>query len=152
MTTHICLLILTDTLLSSSSSRPSPWPALHPALHHALFRGEDGRGPAAGCPGGWRRRRPGGQAAHSRPWHGGGRTTAAQRPWRSCCLLVFNWLGHFQVISDHPGELVKTDSPNFLCSVLPTHWRCNKTLPIAFKVCVCKHSPATLCTFLSSSH
>lgn len=40
-----------------------------------------------------------------------------------------------QVISDHPGELVKTDSPNFLCSVLPTHWRCNKTLPIAFKVC-----------------
>uniref|UniRef100_A0A3Q2YXX6 Runt-related transcription factor n=1 Tax=Hippocampus comes TaxID=109280 RepID=A0A3Q2YXX6_HIPCM len=38
------------------------------------------------------------------------------------------------VLSDHPGELVKTDSPNFLCSVLPTHWRCNKTLPIAFKV------------------
>lgn len=29
---------------------------------------------------------------------------------------------------------MKTDSPNFLCSVLPTHWRCNKTLPIAFKV------------------
>lgn len=38
------------------------------------------------------------------------------------------------VLADHPGELVRTDSPNFLCSVLPTHWRCNKTLPIAFKV------------------
>ncbi|XP_077472866.1 runt-related transcription factor 1 isoform X3 [Stigmatopora argus] len=38
------------------------------------------------------------------------------------------------VLSEHPGELVKTDSPNFLCSVLPSHWRCNKTLPIAFKV------------------
>uniref|UniRef100_A0A8C6V3F0 Runt-related transcription factor n=1 Tax=Neogobius melanostomus TaxID=47308 RepID=A0A8C6V3F0_9GOBI len=42
--------------------------------------------------------------------------------------------GVLQVLSDHSGELVKTDSPNFLCSVLPTHWRCNKTLPIAFKV------------------
>lgn len=57
-------------------------------------------------------------------------------PERSCCLFVLNLPGHSQVISDHPGELVKTDSPNFLCSVLPTHWRCNKTLPIAFKVCV----------------
>uniref|UniRef100_A0A8C6LE97 Runt-related transcription factor n=1 Tax=Nothobranchius furzeri TaxID=105023 RepID=A0A8C6LE97_NOTFU len=42
--------------------------------------------------------------------------------------------GMAEVISDHSGELVKTDSPNFLCSVLPSHWRCNKTLPIAFKV------------------
>ncbi|XP_051561315.1 runt-related transcription factor 1 isoform X2 [Myxocyprinus asiaticus] len=42
--------------------------------------------------------------------------------------------GMVEVLSDHPGELVRTDSPNFLCSVLPTHWRCNKTLPIAFKV------------------
>ncbi|XP_062865442.1 runt-related transcription factor 1 [Trichomycterus rosablanca] len=39
-----------------------------------------------------------------------------------------------EVLSEHPGELVRTESPNFLCSVLPTHWRCNKTLPIAFKV------------------
>uniref|UniRef100_A0ACB8FRL2 Runt- transcription factor 3 n=1 Tax=Sphaerodactylus townsendi TaxID=933632 RepID=A0ACB8FRL2_9SAUR len=37
------------------------------------------------------------------------------------------------VLADHPGELVRTDSPNFLCSVLPSHWRCNKTLPVAFK-------------------
>lgn len=39
-----------------------------------------------------------------------------------------------EVLADHPGELVRTDSPNFLCSVLPSHWRCNKTLPVAFKV------------------
>ncbi|XP_048386903.1 RUNX family transcription factor 2a isoform X2 [Stegostoma tigrinum] len=38
------------------------------------------------------------------------------------------------IIADHPAELVRTDSPNFLCSVLPSHWRCNKTLPVAFKV------------------
>ncbi|XP_074503474.1 runt-related transcription factor 2 [Sebastes fasciatus] len=30
--------------------------------------------------------------------------------------------------------LVQTDSPNFLCSTLPQHWRCNKTLPRAFTV------------------
>lgn len=33
-----------------------------------------------------------------------------------------------------PGGLVQTDSPNFLCSSLPQHWRCNKTLPRAFTV------------------
>lgn len=38
------------------------------------------------------------------------------------------------VLSDHPGELMKTGSPNFLCSVLPSHWRSNKTLPVPFKV------------------
>lgn len=38
------------------------------------------------------------------------------------------------VLSDHPGELVRTGSPNFVCSVLPSHWRSNKTLPVAFKV------------------
>ncbi|KAM9365906.1 runt-related transcription factor 2 [Pholidichthys leucotaenia] len=30
--------------------------------------------------------------------------------------------------------LTQTDSPNFLCSSLPQHWRCNKTLPRAFTV------------------
>merc|ERR1712226_1021713 len=25
-------------------------------------------------------------------------------------------------------------SPNFVCSVLPSHWRSNKTLPVAFKL------------------
>uniref|UniRef100_G1P022 Runt-related transcription factor n=1 Tax=Myotis lucifugus TaxID=59463 RepID=G1P022_MYOLU len=29
------------------------------------------------------------------------------------------------VLADHAGELVRTDSPQ-LCSVLPSHWRCNK--------------------------
>ncbi|CAG09917.1 unnamed protein product [Tetraodon nigroviridis] len=42
------------------------------------------------------------------------------------------------VLADHAGELVRTDSPNFLCSVLPSHWRCNKTLPVAFKA---RHHP-----------
>ncbi|ELT87811.1 hypothetical protein CAPTEDRAFT_142159 [Capitella teleta] len=38
------------------------------------------------------------------------------------------------VLSEHPGELVRTGSPNFVCSVLPSHWRSNKTLPVSFKV------------------
>lgn len=59
--------------------------------------------------------------------------------WVTKVTVMFVCLFFFQVISDHPGELVKTDSPNFLCSVLPTHWRCNKTLPIAFKVCMYAH-------------
>ncbi|XP_022247305.1 uncharacterized protein LOC106463575 [Limulus polyphemus] len=37
-------------------------------------------------------------------------------------------------LNEHPGELVHTGSPNLLCSVLPSHWRSNKTLPAAFKV------------------
>ena len=37
-------------------------------------------------------------------------------------------------LSEYPGELVKTESPNFVCSALPPHWRCNKSLPVAFKV------------------
>lgn len=32
------------------------------------------------------------------------------------------------------GELVPTGSPSILCSPLPTHWRSNKSLPVAFKV------------------
>ncbi|XP_013880052.1 runt-related transcription factor 2 [Austrofundulus limnaeus] len=35
--------------------------------------------------------------------------------------------------ASHRG-LVQTDSPNILCSSLPQHWRCNKTLPRAFTV------------------
>ncbi|CAL1547488.1 unnamed protein product [Lymnaea stagnalis] len=31
-------------------------------------------------------------------------------------------------------QLVKTGSPNFMCSILPSHWRSNKTLPNPFKV------------------
>ncbi|XP_078264900.1 runt-related transcription factor 1 [Rhinoraja longicauda] len=56
------------------------------------------------------------------------------------------------VLADHPGELVRTDSPNFLCSVLPTHWRCNKTLPIAFKVVSLGDVPdGTLVTVLAGN-
>lgn len=32
------------------------------------------------------------------------------------------------------GELVQTGSPNVLCTLLPTHWRKNKSLPSTFKV------------------
>ncbi|XP_060888445.1 runt-related transcription factor 1 isoform X4 [Labrus mixtus] len=60
--------------------------------------------------------------------------------------------GMVEVISDHPGELMKTDSPNFLCSVLPTHWRCNKTLPIAFKVVALGDIPdGTLVTVMAGN-
>ncbi|XP_030762917.1 runt-related transcription factor 2 isoform X2 [Sitophilus oryzae] len=37
-------------------------------------------------------------------------------------------------LAEHPGELVRTGSPLFVCTVLPPHWRSNKTLPVAFKV------------------
>uniref|UniRef100_A0AAQ4RI95 Runt-related transcription factor n=1 Tax=Gasterosteus aculeatus aculeatus TaxID=481459 RepID=A0AAQ4RI95_GASAC len=60
--------------------------------------------------------------------------------------------GMVEVISDHPSELMKTDSPNFLCSVLPTHWRCNKTLPIAFKVVALGDTPdGTLVTVMAGN-
>ena len=39
-----------------------------------------------------------------------------------------------EVLAEHPGELVRTNSPNFVCTILPSHWRCNKTLPVPFKV------------------
>lgn len=39
-----------------------------------------------------------------------------------------------EVLSEHPGELVKTGSPSVVCSALPAHWRSNKTLPVAFRV------------------
>nr|XP_018670089.2 uncharacterized protein LOC100178299 isoform X1 [Ciona intestinalis] len=38
------------------------------------------------------------------------------------------------ILSDHQGELIKTDSPNFLCTPLPQHWRVNKSLQTPFKV------------------
>ena len=49
-----------------------------------------------------------------------------------CILLV-------QVHSRHPAELIRTGSPDILCSVLPTHWRSNKSLPVVFKVIVTRH-------------
>ena len=38
------------------------------------------------------------------------------------------------MVAEHPGELVRTGSPDLLCTALPPHWRSNKTLPVAFKV------------------
>ncbi|XP_014207904.1 segmentation protein Runt-like [Copidosoma floridanum] len=34
------------------------------------------------------------------------------------------------------GDLVPTGSPSIFCTPLPTHWRANKSLPMAFKVVV----------------
>lgn len=47
-------------------------------------------------------------------------------------ILAERTLGDF--LSEHPGELIRTGSPMFVCTVLPPHWRSNKTLPVAFKV------------------
>lgn len=44
--------------------------------------------------------------------------------------------GLCELLAEHPGELVRTGAPNILCSVLPGHWRSNKTLPVAFRVVV----------------
>ena len=38
------------------------------------------------------------------------------------------------VLSQHPGEFVRTGSPNLVCTALPSHWRSNKSLPVTFKV------------------
>ncbi|XP_074036070.1 uncharacterized protein isoform X1 [Leptinotarsa decemlineata] len=48
----------------------------------------------------------------------------------------FYWFEHriHEIQAEHAGELVRTGSPYILCSPLPSHWRSNKTLPVAFKV------------------
>lgn len=52
-----------------------------------------------------------------------------------------------QTQAQHPAELIKTGSPNFLCSALPVHWRSNKTLPVGFKVvALCDIDDGTLVT------
>ncbi|KAJ2945713.1 hypothetical protein O0L34_g555 [Tuta absoluta] len=38
-----------------------------------------------------------------------------------------------ETLVDHP-DLVRTGSPDYMCTKLPQHWRSNKTLPIGFKV------------------
>lgn len=37
-------------------------------------------------------------------------------------------------INDPTCKLVRTGSPNVVCSLLPDHWRINKALPAAFRV------------------
>ncbi|CAK9297271.1 unnamed protein product [Gordionus sp. m RMFG-2023] len=42
----------------------------------------------------------------------------------------------------HPQKtMIKTGSPHFLCTALPSHWRSNKTLPTCFKVVSLKKFP-----------
>ena len=43
------------------------------------------------------------------------------RPW----IDIYN--------GDPPGDLVRTGAPDVVCSILPPHWRSNKTLPTTFK-------------------
>lgn len=51
------------------------------------------------------------------------------------------------LVHNYRHELVKTSAPNILCSVLPTHWRANKTLPLTFKVvCLTELPDDTLVT------
>ncbi|XP_073962112.1 uncharacterized protein isoform X2 [Choristoneura fumiferana] len=38
-----------------------------------------------------------------------------------------------EALAEHP-DLVRTGSPDYMCSMLPQHWRSNKTLPGGFKV------------------
>ena len=51
-------------------------------------------------------------------------------------MADFHWAERTvsEVLQEHPGELIRTGAPNLLCSILPGHWRSNKTLPVAFKV------------------
>ncbi|XP_042894840.1 runt-related transcription factor 1-like isoform X2 [Parasteatoda tepidariorum] len=63
----------------------------------------------------------------SEPTRGGGASAA---------MTDFVDRGLCEVLGEHPGELVRTASPNILCTGLPNHWRSNKTLPVAFKVVV----------------
>jgi len=37
-------------------------------------------------------------------------------------------------VSQRPHDFVRTGSPNVVCSALPSHWRCNKSLPATFTV------------------
>ncbi|XP_038655859.1 RUNX family transcription factor 2a isoform X3 [Scyliorhinus canicula] len=74
-----------------------------------------------------------GMIPHQEPGPGVGTAGAAAALGRSLIRPHENRT-MVDIIADHPAELVRTDSPNFLCSVLPSHWRCNKTLPVAFKV------------------
>lgn len=45
-----------------------------------------------------------------------------------------NFSAIHEFLRAHHGDLVQTGSPAILCSPLPTHWRSNKSLPVAFKV------------------
>lgn len=46
-----------------------------------------------------------------------------------------------KLLDEYSGELVRTGSPNLVCSALPHHWRSNKTLPTTFKVVALSEVP-----------
>lgn len=52
----------------------------------------------------------------------------------------------------HLGKDVSTDSPNFICSVLPSHWRCNKSLPGPFILASLTHIPNGTKVILSAGN
>ncbi|KAH7938281.1 hypothetical protein HPB49_022035 [Dermacentor silvarum] len=62
------------------------------------------------------------------------REPSSQRRRRMAEMVLPGERALTQVLAEHPGELMRTGSPNLVCSVLPSHWRSNKTLPVAFKV------------------
>lgn len=50
-------------------------------------------------------------------------------------------------IANLKGKLVRTGSPNLVCTALPSHWRSNKSLPLAFAVyCLGEVEDGTLVT------
>ncbi|XP_047735783.1 segmentation protein Runt isoform X2 [Hyalella azteca] len=55
--------------------------------------------------------------------------------WPPAREMTTDVLGSPIGASDPPGgELIKTGSPNILCSPIPSHWRSNKSLPTSFRV------------------
>ncbi|XP_063243243.1 runt-related transcription factor 1-like [Bacillus rossius redtenbacheri] len=71
------------------------------------------------------------------PPPGGGEPAASAAPAAGYTALTADVLAERTLdglLSEHPGELVRTGSPHLVCTVLPPHWRSNKTLPVAFKV------------------
>ncbi|XP_039261573.1 uncharacterized protein LOC120337759 isoform X2 [Styela clava] len=56
------------------------------------------------------------------------------------------------ILTEHPGDLIKTDSPNFLCTQLPQHWRVNKSLPTPFKIVALSDIPdGTMVTVMAGN-
>ncbi|XP_015598790.1 protein lozenge [Cephus cinctus] len=101
---------------------------------NSRYQGDDGGGPGGGGGGSGGVGASGGGAGGCEGLGGGG--DGAGDMSESAAVGELWWtegrIGEAQ--AEHPGELVRTGSPYFLCSQLPTHWRSNKTLPVAFKV------------------
>ncbi|XP_039301649.1 segmentation protein Runt-like, partial [Nilaparvata lugens] len=59
---------------------------------------------------------------------------SASSPTSAAAMSTDLFAGIQEALQEYHGELVQTGSPAILCSALPTHWRSNKSLPVAFKV------------------